>query len=314
MGLKILHDLPWCGIYSVPCLPGRDIKQVYSMNLQKLILFRVLDKHSGRYILRKKLLLVALGFLLILVSSQSLFAYGLGAYFNGGIGESRLKRYYLYMMPPMYLDFYFKGMNYVYGAGFVFDTCVADNSLFNYRLQVGFDEFRYPKTPDIIWAEYNYIPELSHGHAFRLSMKNTFGFAFFRNRLFRAWAGISISSVYYPNNLSSGDYNIIIPRLFTPGIALGLNYHFHESLSFIAECGLTYEWSAPRDRLDYMNSLNGYLSVGVLFRLKKSKDDTLQRHLMLIPDEEIKKKQASDKENLKEEVFKKEKPDHEKDL
>lgn len=264
--------------------------------------------------MRKKLLSITLGFLLMHVFSPSLFANSLGVYFNGGVGESRLKRYYLNMMPPVYLDYYFKGMNYVYGAGLLFDTCAADSSLFNYRLQLGFDEFRYPKTPDILWVEYNYIPPLSHGHAFRLSMKNTFGFAFVRNKALRAWAGFSVSSIYYPNNLASGDYNISIPRLFTPGVVLGLNYNFHESLSFIAECGLTYEWSAPRDKLDYMNSLTGYLSVGVLFRLKKPKNADLQRRLMLIPEEEIKKRQAAEVDVLKEEVRKKEKPGNVKDL
>ncbi len=252
--------------------------------------------------MKNKLLLTTFTCLGILIFHESLHANSLGVYFNGGIGVSKLKRYYLYMMPPVYLDFYFKGMNYLYGAGFVFDSCVADKSLFNYRLQLGFDEFRYPKTPDIIWAEYNYIPELSHGHAFRLSLKNTFGFAFFQNRVLRAWAGFSISSVYYPNNLSSSDYNIVIPRLFTPGIALGLNYHFHESLSFIAECGLTYEWAEPQDRMDYITSLTGYISVGVLFRVGKAKDSPMQRNLMMLPGEESRKQNVPEKEILKEEV------------
>lgn len=252
--------------------------------------------------MKNKLFFVSYVILFIIGLSSSLYAYGLGVYFNGGVGESRLKRYYLYALPPMYLDFYFKGMNYLYGAGLVFDTCVGSESLINYRLQVGIDEFRYPKTSDIIWAEYNYVPPLTHGHAFRLSLKNTLGFAFFRNRSVRAWAGISISSVYYPNNLSSGDYNIIIPRLFTPGIVLGVNYHFYESLSFIAEGGLTYEWSVPRDRLDYMNSLTGYLSVGVMFRLDRpgtnirlqSKEDTKEKEILK---EEILKKGNLNREN-----------------
>jgi len=245
--------------------------------------------------LKNRLCLVSCITLLIIGFSSSLYAYGLGVYFNGGVGESRLKKYYLYASAPVYLDFYLKGMNYVYGAGLVFDTCVGSDSLINYRLQAGFDEFRYPRAPDIIWAEYNYMPPLSHAHAFRLSLKNTLGFAFFRNRSVRAWAGISMSSVYYPNNLASGDYNIIIPRLFTPGIVLGVNYHFYESLSFIAEGGLTYEWSVPRDRLDYINSLTGYLSVGVMFRLDRPGTN------IRLQSQEDKK----EKEILKEEILKK---------
>ena len=250
--------------------------------------------------MKKTSLFVSFASIFIIGFSSPLHAYGLGLYFNGGVGESQLKRYYLSASALVNLDFYFKGMNYIYGAGLVFDTCVGGDSLINYRLQVGFDEFRYPQTPDIIWAEYNYIPELSHGHAFRLSLKNTLGFAFFRNRSVRAWAGISISSVYYPNNLASGDYNIIIPRLFVPGMVLGLNYLFHESLSCIAEGGLMYEWSGPRDRLDYMNSLTGYLSAGVLFRVERSKTNIrLQGREYKKPEKEILKEEVLKKENQK---------------
>lgn len=240
--------------------------------------------------MRNRSLFITLICLAVIHFSTSLFAYGLGAYFNGGIGESRMKRYYNYMPPAFSLDYYFKGMNYAYGGGLVFDTCTAGDSLLHYRLQLGFEEFRYPKTPDIIWAEYNYTPRLSHAHAFRLSLKNTLGIAFFRNNLFRAWAGISISAVYYPNNLSSGNINIFLPRLFVPGAVVGLNYHFTESLSFVAECGLTYEWAASRDDLDYMNSLGGYLSVGVLFRLNKK---TVNKSIRMqdIPREEVRNQQ-----------------------
>jgi len=255
-------------------------------------------------IVRNKLLLTPLAFFILLVSSQPLSAYGLGVYFNGGIGESRLKKYYLYASAPVYLDFYFRGMNYLYGAGLVFDTCPGGDSLVNYRLQVGFDEFRYPRPPDIIWAEYNYVPPLTHGHAFRLSPKNTVGFAFFRNRSVRAWAGVSISSVYYPNNLWSRDINIVIPRLFSPGIVLGLNYHVMETLSFIFEGGMFYEWSVPRHRLDYMNSLAGYLSVGVMYRLEKSRTNVMLRS----------HDDKNEKETLKEEVLKKENLKRDNDL
>ena len=249
--------------------------------------------------MKNKLFFISCFILFMLGFSSSLYAYGLGVYFNGGVGESRLKKYYMYAQAPVYLDFYFKGMNYIYGAGLVFDTCVGGDSLVNYRLQAGFDEFRYPKAPDIIWAEYNYVPPLTHGHAFRLSLKNTVGFAFFRNRSVRAWAGVSISSVYYPNNLSSGDYNIVIPRLFSPGIVLGLNYHVMETLSFVFESGLYYEWSVPRDRLDYMNSLTGYLSVGVMYRPPKAGTSVMLRSHEDIKEKEILKEEVQKKDNLK---------------
>jgi len=251
--------------------------------------------------------LVSFSFIFILVTgfSSSLSAYSLGAYFNGGIGESWIKRYYLYMSHPAYFDFYFKGMNYVYGGGVVFDTCTSGNDLFNDRLQVGFDEFRYPKPPDIILAQYDYKPGVSHSHAFRLSLKNTFCFALFKNSSMRAWAGFSISAFFYPNNLFNTNASIFVPRLFVPGIALGLNYHYVESLSFFVEGGLQYEWSATSARVDYMNSLMAYLSVGVLFNLR---DTYGQTNLHLQGD------RGHEKNILKEEVRKKENPEEDKDL
>ncbi|MBP7737838.1 MAG: hypothetical protein KA369_17790 [Spirochaetes bacterium] len=249
--------------------------------------------------MKNKLLFISCFILLTIGFSPSLYAYGLGVYFNGGIGESRLKKYYLYASAPVYLDFYFKGMNYIYGAGLVFDTCVGGDSLVNYRLQVGFDEFRYPRPPGIIFAEYNYVPPLTHGHAFRLSLKNTVGFAFFRSRSVRAWAGVSLSSVYYPNNLWSRDINIVIPRLFSPGVVLGLNYHVMETLSFIFEGGLFYEWSVPRHRLDYMNSLAGYLSVGVMYRPQKPSTNIRLQSPEVIKEKEILKEEVQKKDNLK---------------
>lgn len=257
--------------------------------------------------MKTRLLLIALTCLALTGFSTPLSAHGIGAYFSGGIGESRVKKYYFYSPPPVYIDYYFKGTNYLIGAGVVFDTCMGDDYLFNYRLQLGFDEFRYPKAPDIIWAEYNYKTDMSQGHAFRLSLKNTFGFAFFRNNVFRAWAGFSISAFYYPNNLSSMNSNIFFPRFFVPGVVLGLNYNFNRLMSFFFECGLTYEWAAPQDNLDYMNSLNCYLSVGILFRVKQESDQNLQRHLMLLPEKEIKKQQSTQKETMKQENPDKEK-------
>lgn len=258
--------------------------------------------------MRKRFLLIAIATLIVISFSKSLSAYGVGAYVNGGIGESRLTSYYFYTPPPMYLNYSFKGINYIVGGGLLFDTYLSDDFLFNYRLQLGFDEFRYPKSPDTIYPEYNYIPGISYDRAFRLSLKNTFGIAFFRNNLLRAWAGLSISSVYYPNNLSSDNYHIIIPRLLVPGLVIGLNFHIHKMMSFIIECGLNYEWAAPQDNMDHMNSLNCYLSAGVLFEIGQESEEVIQRRLMLLPTKEIKKQQQAEKENLKQEYPGKEIP------
>lgn len=257
----------------------------------------------------KKRLLSCSFFIVLIITgfSASLSAYSLGVYFNGGVGESWIKRYYLYSPPPAYHDFYFKGMNYLYGGGAVFDTCASGNALFNNRLQVGFDEFRYPKAPDIILAQYNYKPGVSHSHAFRLSLKNTFCFAFFKNSLVRAWTGFSISAFYYPGNLFSVNASVYVPRLFIPGIALGLNFHYDETLSFFIEGGLQYEWSATNARVDYMNSLLCYLSVGGLFNLV---GHSAQTNLRLQGD----RQRGREKEILKDEILKKENPKGDKDL
>ncbi len=226
--------------------------------------------------MKDKRFLTALVFLIILHFSASLSANGLGVHFNGGMGESRLNRYYYSLYPYYARDYNFKGIHYILGGGFVFDSSVAGDSRFNYRLQLSIDEFNYPMAPSYVWMPYNYVPKVTYGDAIRLGLKNTFGFAFFRNRLFRAWAGPSVSSYYYPDNLSSNDYRRILPRLFVPGIVIGLNYHVYKTMSLIVECGLNYEWSTPKNNENYMNSLNGYLSVGVIFRIIKNKKTNIR--------------------------------------
>ncbi|MBN1534071.1 MAG: hypothetical protein JXA20_15480 [Spirochaetes bacterium] len=205
-----------------------------------------------------------------------LLANSVGVYFKGGVGESRMKSYYYGPYPPYSTNYSFKGLNYELGGGFVFDTSIAGDELVNYRLNLSIDEFNYPIAPVYIWMPYNYVPKLTYGDALRLGIKNTFGFSFFRNGLFRAWAGPSLSSYYYPGRLSSNNYRRILPRLFTPGAVIGLDYHIFNSMSMIFECGLTYEWSAPKNSENHMNSLNCYISFGLVFRLNKDENSDIR--------------------------------------
>jgi hypothetical protein len=212
--------------------------------------------------------------------SKSLMALGIGAYFEGGIGESKLKTYYTDQRTLYAYDKYFHGINYLYGCGLLLDTCGADDKLFNYRFQFGCEGYTYPKAPSWDWPQYNYTPQLTHMHSFRLNMKNTFGFRVFRNKLLRLWVGLRITSYYpyyhtYQGHLrydQTAKLGYIFPGLFVPGLVIGLNLNLNEMISLAAEIGVNYEWSVPKD--EDIFSANCHFTLGILFRIKTKSHKT----------------------------------------
>ncbi len=109
------------------------------------------------------------------------------------------------------------------GAGFVLDTCVAKNQLFNYRLGLGYQkDVKYPKFG-------------TH----KISMNNYFGFGVVRMQSFRWWLGPQLGLRYYildsddssmsevggNAGLATG-FNFNIGTVFTIGLELGFRYNF----------------------------------------------------------------------------------------
>ena len=135
-------------------------------------------------------ILIAIFVTLFFVSNAS--ALGLGFYgsFGSGSGEWEVD-------PEDAPDYTVDTDNEHRGLGFVLDTAVAKDKVFNYRLQVGLDK----------WEE-----EDSAGNKFEIDgfvVDNDFGFGVFRRENFRLWLGPELRIEYGEGVLNDNtDYEV----------------------------------------------------------------------------------------------------------
>ena len=143
--------------------------------------------------------------------------------------------------------------------GFMLDTAIATNRLFNYRLQVAITDVSY----DNIEMD-------------GFVLTNTFGFGVVRNSDLRFWIGPQVGFKY----LESNDDTDIELVTFDLGAATGLNYHIGSNISLTAEAGYKLGYggavinssSTSSDDFDYdINENRLFVNVGLLFRFGRDK-------------------------------------------
>lgn len=142
-------------------------------------------------------------------------------------------------------DFFSTDENH-FGLGFIFDTSVGENRVFNYRLNVSFEYFEQSHT----YSYYEFSPHYLdpylfsvdyHNEDFRLAMDNTFGFAVLRTRIVRLWLGPQVrggfmfgdrAGVTIAPGLTVLGLNFNLSPVFTLGIEggfrLAANLYFDE--------------------------------------------------------------------------------------
>jgi len=135
--------------------------------------------------------------------------------------------------------------------GFVMDTTIAHDSLFNYRLQMANVSSTYDG------AKYE-------GYAFN----NMFGFGVLKTAALRLWIGPQIGF----KRIEAKNRN---PGVFITGIdvgaVMGLNFHASRSVSLTAELGhkrgTTYQASSDTDIVIFdIEENRTYINLGILFR------------------------------------------------
>ena len=164
-------------------------------------------------------LLLALVFL-----TSSAMAIGLGVYYNGyGSGSADWTEDH----DGWELDY--EGDTESTGFGFVLDTAVAKDTLFNYRLNIGLEDVTKEEGDGVVEAEFDsYV------------IDNTFGFAVLRKKVVRLWLGPQLRISYSegnPINDPDFDINLVgfglgavfganfnIGRVFTPAVSIGYRY------------------------------------------------------------------------------------------
>jgi hypothetical protein len=132
------------------------------------------------------------------------------------------------------------------GAGFMLDTAVANDTLFNYRFSIGLEQnfdFRHVKKPvpcsvfigtindgttdhDVYVTENIYYRSKESIRPLTISVAHAFGFGVFRNNLLRVWLGPEIALSFM-----TGGARRLIGGHVSGGLILGLNINLSELIS-----------------------------------------------------------------------------------
>ena len=174
----------------------------------------------------KKLIFLTLIIVPFVASHGSAFAAGLGFFSTAeiGTGEFEIEDSF---GNELYDD---DGDTARLGIGFVFDTAVARDKLFNYRLNVSVVRLDI-ELDDV----FNSEAELA-GVAF----DNTFGFGVLRTEKVRLWVGPRIRLGFYGGDADSfsGNDDDVTAVDFGVGGALGANFHVGPAVSLGFETGV----------------------------------------------------------------------------
>jgi hypothetical protein len=199
--------------------------------------------------MKRLLMLQLLVFSLVcILGISSASALGLGAYYNQGWGDGEIE------YDDDYDDFDIENDYKTRLIGFMLDTNVARDSVFNYRLNIALDE------ADI-------KPDRGRGKKYDgYVMEHTFGFGVLRNQNVRLWIGPQINLSYYTED----DFDMFGLGF---GPAVGVNIHAGDKVSFTVTSGYKFNFlfgSVGDD--DYDEDFTGYegqyyINFGVLFRI-----------------------------------------------
>jgi hypothetical protein len=204
--------------------------------------------------MKRLLMLQVLAFSLVcILGISSASALGLGAYYNQGWGDGEVEYddwddddYNHYDFDDIDIENDYKTRM----IGFMLDTNVARDSIFNYRLNIALDEMEPKSGKDI------------DGYV----MDHTFGFGVLRNQNVRLWIGPQINLSYYTDD----DFDMFGLGF---GPAIGVNIHAGDKISFTVTSGYKYNFLiGSEDRYDDDFDFTGYegqyyINFGVLFRI-----------------------------------------------
>lgn len=147
-----------------------------------------------------------------------------------------------------------------FGAGFVFDTAVAADTLFNYRASIGYQH---------VDQDFDDVGNLSGGSfdGNGISLDNAFGFGVVRNERIRLWIGpaIRLSMDWFDGDHGDDFYDLGIGA----GPEIGLNFHANDRFSLGLTAGYQILYVASFFDDDYYGNdddIDGY-EQGVFVKL-----------------------------------------------
>ncbi len=211
------------------------------------------------------------GFLTLLISSvliirSSLFAGGLGIAFPFGTGKTD---YEIYEADASH-----------FGINFVFDSNVAKNRVFNYRLNFGVEFFNHEYEYDYYDYYWDYNTwGTGSVEGIKIVTDHTFGFGIVKTSVVRLWLGPNVRFGFIAADESSG---ISLGGGLT---ALGLNFNFGPVFTLGLEAGYLFNVDIFFDDVIYEETYYYYESssaglsnmfvakLSILFRIHDTYDD-----------------------------------------
>jgi hypothetical protein len=118
-------------------------------------------------------------------------------------------------------------------TGLTIDTAVAQDKLFNYRMNLGYEHIN-EKFNDVTFAKFN-----------GASFENIFGFGVYRSKLMRVWLGPSLrlaAGVYDDDSALGPVPGSIVNLTAGGGLALGVNVHTGDIGSAAFTIGYQYAY------------------------------------------------------------------------
>ncbi|MFH0976943.1 MAG: hypothetical protein V1874_14265 [Spirochaetota bacterium] len=169
----------------------------------------------------------------IMLLSSPVKAIGLGVYLTGSVSHYNWT-YQNYDYSYTDEEISHKSNGYKAGGGFILDTALAYDRLFNYRLNLGgayIKLYNDSGVPDLKGTEF---------HCY-----NSFGFGVYRSEDIRVWAGPQIGfgmmeAEYDMQTSGVYEYNSFWTVFFSIGAIAGINYNYDNRLSLCFDAGFRY--------------------------------------------------------------------------
>jgi len=213
----------------------------------------------GVCFMKKNALVLFLSFVVMLITVKS-YAVGLGVHLTGGATFHR----------GYHEDEY--GDRMFLGAGFIIDTTVAKNNLFNYRMHLDYTNLQ---RKNYLHEKQFYVGKENHNI---LNMQNSFGFGIVRLQNFRFWLGPHVHISYDFDDKHLGT-NL--------GLALGFNYNMAKLITLSLDCGARVgllEWNSSSGK-KYTARIEPFVNLGILFRVK---DEYSNEKILTSPEQQEK--------------------------
>lgn len=200
----------------------------------------------------RSLIIVIATCLLLLVSSGA-YSYGVGGYASIGYGSFQFKE--LEKDKSSNSD-----INSHLGGGIIFDTAVAEDEVFNYRVNFGFE----------IWKSDFLLGEDTG--RYHITLYNSFGFGVIRNPWMRLWLGPQLGLQYIRQTATGSSYSHEGFGM-TLGAVAGLNLNISRDFSIGLDGGgryrFSYMGSDRKEAYDFFHyGIEGFANISFIVRVE----------------------------------------------